>query len=86
MRDVVRRRDVLVLAAAEQRRQGGQEPGRVAERPVDVEVELEQVLAQEDDDLGSGQDAEVGRQPELEGVLADEPVAERVERAIAVSV
>ena len=79
--EVVGRRDVLVLAAAEQRRQRRQEPGRVAERPVDVEVELEQVLAQEDDDLGAGQHAEIGRQPELEGVLADEPVAERVERA-----
>ena len=74
------RRDVLVLAAAEQRRERGQEAGRVAERPVRVEVELEQVLAQEDDDLGPGQDADVGRQPELERVLADEAVAEGVER------
>ena len=81
VRDVVRRRDVLVLAATEQRRQGSQEAGRVAERPVDVEVELEQVLAQEDDDLGTGQDAQIGRQPELERVLADEPVPEGVERA-----
>ncbi len=80
VRQVVGRRDVLVLAAAEQRRERGQEAGRVAERPVGVEVELEQVLAQEDDDLGPGQDAHVGRQPELERVLADEAVAEGVER------
>ena len=80
VRQVVGRRDVLVLAAAEQRRERGQEAGRVAERPVRVEVELEQVLAQEDDDLGAGQHPQVGRQAELERVLADEPVAEGVER------
>ena len=56
-----RRGDVLVLAAAEQRRQRGEEPGRVAERAIRVELELEQVLAQEDHDLGPGQDAHVGR-------------------------
>ena len=80
VRQVVGRRDVLVLAAAEQRRERGQEAGRVAERPVDVEVELEQVLAQEDDDLGTGQHPQVGRQPELERVVADQAVAEGVER------
>ena len=80
MGEVVGRRDVLVLAAAEQRRERSQEAGRVAKRPVGVEVELEEVLAQEDDDLRSGQDAHVGRQPELQGVLADEAVAEGVER------
>ncbi len=80
MRRVVRGRDVLVLAAAEQGREGGEESGRVAERPIRIELELEQVLAQEDDDLRPGQDAQVGRQPELQRVLADEPVAERVER------
>ena len=72
--------DVLVLATAEQRCEGTQEAGRVTERPVLVELELVQVLAQEDDDLGARQDADIGRQAELERVLADEPVAERVER------
>ena len=81
MLEIRSRRDVLVLAAAEQRRQRRQEPRRVAERPVDVEVEFEKVLAQEDDDLGPGQDADVGRQPEFEGVFADDPVPERMERA-----
>ena len=81
MGEVRRRRDVLVLAAAEQRRERAEEPRRVAERPVLVELELEQVLAQEDHDLRPGQDADVRRQPELERELADEPVAERVERA-----
>ena len=80
VRHVVGRRDVLVLAAAEQRRERGQEAGRVAERPVDVEVELEQVLAQEDDHLGTGQHPQVGRQPELERVVPDEAVPEGMER------
>jgi hypothetical protein len=73
------RRDVLVLAPAEQRGEGGQEPGRVAEGPVLVEIELEQVLAQEDHDLWSREDADVCRQAQLQRELADEPVAERVE-------
>ncbi len=77
---VVGRRDVLVLAAAEQRRERGQEAGRVPERPVGVEVELEEVLAQEDHDLGPGQDAQVGRQAELQRVVPDEAVAEGMER------
>ena len=74
------RRDVLVLAATEERREGAEKAGRVAEGPVEIEVELEQVLPQEDDDLGPGQDPDIRRQPEFEGVLADDPVAERVER------
>ena len=72
--------DVLVLATAEEGGQGGQEAGRIAERPVGVELELEQVLPQEDHHLGTGQDAHVGRQAELQGVLADQPVAEGMER------
>ena len=80
MGEVVRRRDVLVLAPAEQGRERGQEARRVPERPVAVELELEQVLAQEDHDLRPGQDADVGRQAELERVLPDQAVAERVER------
>ena len=73
------RADVLVLAPAEQRRKGTEEPGRVAERAIGVELELEEVLAEEDHDLGTGQDTKVRRQPELERVLADQAVAERVE-------
>ena len=73
-------RDVLVLAAAEERGKCGQEARRVAERPVHVEVELEQVLAQEDDDLGTGQHAQIGRQPELERVVPDQAVPEGMER------
>jgi len=75
---VVRWRDVLVLATAEQRGERGQESGRIAERPVRVELELEEVLAHEDDHLGSRQYAEVGRQPELESVFPDQAVTERV--------
>ena len=77
---VVGRRDVLVLAAAEQRGERGQEAGRVTERAVRVQLELEQVLAEEDHHLRSRQDANVRRQAELEGVLADEAVTKRVER------
>ena len=77
---VVRRRDVLVLAAAEQGGQRRQEPGGIAERPVGVELELEEVLAKEDHDLRTGQHPDVRGQPELQGVVADQAVAERVER------
>ena len=77
---VGRRRDVLVLAPAEEGREGAKEAGRVAERPVFVELELVEVLAQEDHDLGAGQDADIRRQAELECVLADQSIAEGVER------
>ena len=76
---VRRRRDVLVLAPAEQRGQGSQEPGRVPERSIEVEVELEEVLAQEDHDFRARQHADIRRQPELQCVVADEAVTERVE-------
>ena len=78
--EVVRRGDVLVLAPAEERGQRREEAGRVAERAIQVEVELEQVLAQEDHDLGTRQHPDVGRQAELERVVADERVAEGMER------
>ncbi len=80
MGDVVGRRDVLVLAAAEQRRERGEEARRIAERPIGVQVEFEQVLAQEDHDLRPGQHPDVARQAELERVVADQPVTEGVER------
>ena len=76
-----RGRYVLVLAATEQRGQCPEEARRIAERPVALEGEREQMLAQEDHDLGPAQDAHVRRQAELERVLPDQPVAERVERA-----
>ncbi len=61
------------------REDGLQVPGRIAERPVVLERELEEVVAQEDDLLGPREHAEVRREPELERVLLDEPVAEGVE-------
>ncbi len=79
MSHVRRGRDVFVLAAAEERRQRPEKARWVAERPVGVQVEREEVLAQEDDDLRPGQHPDVRRQPQLEGVFADDPVAERVE-------
>ena len=45
-------------------------PGGIAERPVALERELEEAVAQEDDLLGPGQHAEVRGEPELERVLA----------------
>ena len=77
---VGRRVDVLVLEPTEMGRQGGQEAGRVGQRAIALELELEQPLAQEDDHLRAGQDADVGRQAELQGVLADEPIPEGMER------
>ena len=74
------RADVLVLAPAEERDEGSQEAGRVAERPVGIELELEQVLAQEDHRLGARQDPYVRRQAELERVVTDQSIAESVER------
>ena len=73
-------RDVLVLGAREQRREGVEEPRRVAERAVLVELELEHALAQEDHRLRPGQDADVGWQPQLQRELAHQAVPERVER------
>ncbi len=77
---VGRRRDVLVLAATEQRDERRQEARRIAERPIGVEVEREEVLAQEDDRLGARQHTDVRREAELQRVLADHPVSEGMER------
>ncbi len=80
VREVRLGRHVLVLGPREQGREGVQEPRRVAERPVLVQLQLEQALPQEHDRLGSRQHADVGRQPQLQGELPHEPVAERMER------
>src|SRR5207253_5919327 len=69
---VVGRAHVLVLAPRKEGRQGSQESSRVAEWAVLIELEVEEVLAQEDDDFGPGQHADVDRQPELERELADD--------------
>ena len=71
--------NVLVLAAAEKGRHGAEEARGIAQRPVFVQVEGEEPLAQEDHDLGPGQHAQIRRQAELERELADQPIAERVE-------
>ena len=80
VREIRLRRDVLVAAAREERRQGAKEPRRVPERAVLLEVQVEQALAHEHDHLGPRQDPHVRRQPELERELPDQPVPERVER------
>jgi len=77
--EVVVRRDVLVLAAAEQRDQRLQIPGRITERPIARQREVEEAVAQENDLLGAAQHAEVVLQPDLQRVPAQQRVAERVE-------
>jgi hypothetical protein len=74
------RGDVLVFRAAEQRCQRAEEPRRLAEGPVLVQLELEEALPHEDHRLRPRQHARVRRQPELQGELPDEAVAEGVER------
>ena len=75
------RRDVLVPQPADQRHQAREEARRVAQRAVSVERQLEQVLSQQDDLLRPAQHRGAIGQPGLEGVLPQQPVAERVERA-----
>ena len=78
---VLRRRDVLVARPADERHQRVQEAGRVAERAVSVQRQLEEVLAQEDHLLGSREDGRAVREPGLQGVLAQQPIAPGVEGA-----
>jgi hypothetical protein len=73
-------RDVLVLGASEQPGERLEVARRVAERPEVGERQLEEARPQEEHLLGAVQHAEGRRQPELESVLAEQPVPERVER------
>ena len=77
---VLLRADILVLQATEERGQGREEPGRIAERPVGVQLQPEEPLPQEDHRLRARQDPRLRRQPELQRMLADDAVPERVER------
>ncbi len=58
-----------------------EEAGRVAERPISVQGELEEVLAQEDDLLRAREDSRSVREPGLQGVLPQEPISPGVEGA-----
>ena len=73
------RRNVLVLGAAHERQQRVEVAGGIAQRPEALERKTEEALAKEDDLLGLGQDAELGLDPRVEGRLAQDVVAERVE-------
>ena len=75
------RADVLVAQPAEERDERRQEAGRVAERAVSVQRQLEEVLPEEDDLLRAAEDGRAVAEARLERVLAEEPVAEGVERA-----
>src|SRR5439155_22819841 len=61
-------------------RERAEETSRVAEGSIGVQPELEESLAQEQHDLCSGEDPDVGRAAELVGELTDEAVAEGMER------
>ena len=78
--EIGRRAHVLVLAPAEQRRQGTQKPRGIAQGPVLVQLELEEPLPQEYHDLRAREDPRVRGQPELQRELPNEPIAERVKR------
>ena len=67
---ILRRRDVFVLAAADERDDRADVPSRIPERPVAYQRELEKTVAEKDDLLGAVEDPEVGLQPDLERVLA----------------
>src|SRR5262249_35788209 len=77
--EVLVRPNVLVLEAAEQRDHGLDVSSGITEGPVVLEGELEKVIAHEDDLLRAREYPEVWSEPELEGVLLDEAIAEGVE-------
>ena len=71
--------DVFVFAAADERDDRPDVTARITERPVMRQRELEQAVAEENDLLGAVEHPEVGLEPHLERVLAQQPVAEGVE-------
>ena len=73
-------RDVLVLRAAHEGREGGQVARGVPERAEAVERQLEEALAEEDHLLRLREHTELRVEPGLERRLAQDPVAEGVER------
>ena len=79
IRQIFLGRDVFVLAAADERDDRADVAGRIAERPVVDQRKLEQAVAEENDLLGAVENAEIGLQPHLERMLAQDPIAERVE-------
>jgi hypothetical protein len=73
------RGDVLIAQPAEERDERRQEAGRVAEWAISVQRQLEEVLAEEDHLLRAAEDRGTVAEAGLEGMLAEEPVAEGVE-------
>ena len=71
--------DALFLGAPEEIDQRPQEPLGIAQRPIALQPEREQVVAQQHDRLRTSDQPDVARQPELEGVLAHEPVTQGME-------
>ena len=74
------RRHILVLRPPEEAGEGLQVAGGIAQRSEHVERELEEPGPEEEDLLRPAQDAERRRQAQFERMLAEQPVAEGVER------
>ncbi len=76
---VVLGRDVLVLGATDQGAKRPQVSGRVAQWPEASQRQVEDPLAEEDDLLRLGEHPELRVEADLEGGIAQHPVAEGVE-------
>ena len=74
------RRHPRLLGPAERLREAHGGAARIAEAAVAVQPEVEQSLPDEAGGRGPRQEARLGWQAELEGVVAHEPIAEGVER------
>ena len=73
------RRDALVLGATKQVDKRAEEARWIAQRPVALEAQLEEVFAQHDDRFGAVDQTHVAGEAELEGVVAQEAIAEGME-------
>src|SRR5439155_19609490 len=81
VREVVGRGDILVSCPADEGDERVEEARGVPERSVSVEGEVEEVLAQEDDLLGTREDGRSVRETRLERMVAQQPIAPGMEGA-----
>jgi len=71
--------DVLVPGPPEEVHEGAEEARRVRQRPEEAQAERLHAAPEQDHGLGAAEDARLTGQPELEGVIPDETVAEGME-------